>query len=449
MNDAELRAAVIRRFLDDHPGTPREAASAAADRYIGAVGSSTAESYATGGNPPITPDAFAPPQAGASSSAATFGTAPTAAATAGAPAGLAGLGTTDPADPGVVAKQATDSEASAFEDAVAGLGLTTNPADADVLDLLTTAGVDVDDPRVAQFIQNYGDKLLLPENSYLVSQLIEKYPSAPTTAYQAALQQSGFQGGFGAIEPEATAYTQAAKEGTSTTVSSARTKKFEEQPDTGWVRYSSGVLVDPETGQVHYDPTSSAPGSLKWQRENVPNWSDEKIAEWKKRLAQYGYISKDQAKTDGIDAVFLGALSSFHQNRYVNGGKPVASDLSALGAAGAASKPPLVDFEDMKNQIRSDVTEQFRRVMGRDPSSGELASWSQFVIDRGMTMQKDFRHKDYGSPSTMAAAEATEAMVSRLENSPQAEFLGDAAQENTAMRDALERSVMVTRSLAG
>jgi hypothetical protein len=54
-----------------------------------------------------------------------------------------------------------------------------------------------------------------------------------------------------------------------------------------------------------------------------------------------------------------------------------------------------------------------------------------------------------GLSSGAAAGEAVARIGERLEGTPQAEFLQDAEEENTRMRDALQQAVIVTNSLAG
>jgi hypothetical protein len=151
---------------------------------------------------------------------------------------------------------------------------------------------------------------------------------------------------------------------------------------------------------------------------------------------------------DQVDAAFLAALSTYHQYRYLNGGKPLVADAAAIGAAGG-TRPPIVNFRETRAQFENDVREQYRRVFGADPSEGELTTWTDFVIRKGMELQRKFRAEGQGSPAGMGATEAEERMISRLENSPQAEFLQESTEENTALRDSIQQAVIVTKSLAG
>jgi hypothetical protein len=54
-----------------------------------------------------------------------------------------------------------------------------------------------------------------------------------------------------------------------------------------------------------------------------------------------------------------------------------------------------------------------------------------------------------GLEAGAAAGEAVARIGLQLENTPQAEFLHEAEEENTRLRDALQQAVIVTNSLAG
>lgn len=310
--------------------------------------------------------------------------------------------------------------------------------------LLAQAGVNVDDPAVrAMLAEPAFQEILQGENAPgMLTFLRDAYPATPTTAYDQAVVESGFD--------QVTPYTPAARglaeQGTSIAEFRKSADTYQENPDTGWIRYPNGVLVSPD-GQIAYDPTSTAPGSLKWQREVVSEWSPEKVGQWADRLVQFGYLSKEQAKkVASNDPAFLGALASYHANRYVYG-KPVNGELTGAGAAG--DKPPLVDFEEMQAQTRNFVREQYRRVYGEDPTDGEVEAFSDAITRQAMTLQKRFRRQEMPGFSGMAATEAEERFVERLEGSPEATFLRESDEENTRLRDSLSQAVAVTNSLAG
>ena len=229
--------------------------------------------------------------------------------------------------------------------------------------------------------------------------------------------------------------------------------KFVRSPDTGWVRYVGDVLVDPNVplgapGAVVYGPTSTAPGSALWQQQVQTTWSDEKVAEWRKRLYEFGYLTKDQSKIKGApDLVMMSALTQYHEIRYQNGGKPLKADM-----AGVAGQPEYnLTAKDFQVVIRNDVREQFRNTFGNDPSDAELESWTRFVTQTSLRAQRNLTKKG-ASPSSAASAAAniaSETLVERIGETPQAQVMQDSLEENTSLRDALQSAVVATRSLAG
>lgn len=320
-----------------------------------------------------------------------------------------------------------------------------------VEDILRNAGVDVDNPAVQAMLAEPAIQELMQGEAApgFVTFMQENYPQPAATAYDQAMIESGFD----TFRPPPTEPGAMATLTSGTDEQIARfrreTPNFEENPATGWRRYPNGVLVSPD-GQIAFDPTSRAPGSLAWQRDVAAKWSPEKVQTWADRLVEFGYLTKEQAKkASSSDPGFLGALSAYHANRYVYG-KPVTGEQAGVnGAAAGSDKPPLVDFEDMKASTRGFVRDTYRQVYGQDPSEGEVAAMTDRIIAQAMDLQKMFRRKEYGGYSEMAASEAEARFIERLQTSPQGEFLRESEEENTRLRDALSQAVTVTRSLAG
>jgi hypothetical protein len=347
---------------------------------------------------------------------------------------------------GAPAQAKTQQEETQFTSAAANAGLYVPSEETDPLtnfeNMLKAAGVDMDAPEVQVLLQNMSPTALQNESllQAFAGQLAARYPDAPSTLYSQALEASGFGGAYvPTLNPQA-------QPGSPAPLSQP---KLRTQPETGWIQYANGVLVDPSQGAVIFDPSSSAPGSPKWQREVVSSWSGSKILEWRDRLHEYGYLAKEQTKSDSVDTTFLAALQAYHQARYLNGGKAIASDVAGLIDGTGGTKPPLVNFRETRAQFENDVREQYQRIFGQEPSDGELQTWTDFVIRKGMELQKKFRNQGQGSPAGMGATEAEERMIQALETSPQAQFLQDSEEENTALRDSLSRAISVTQSLAG
>lgn len=333
---------------------------------------------------------------------------------------------------------------SRFEQAVSKAGLQ-SPEEYDLESLLRAAGVDVEDPNVQLFIRTLPDDIPPDLLQFYVAQLATKYPSAPVTVYGQAFEASGFTGPqivMGVTTPSEL-------RGVPESQTVAGGKGFSVHPETGWIMYANGVLVNPGDGSVYFDPTSAAPGSPNWLRQVQTTWTEEQVMDWRKRLVEFGYLTKEQGKVKGIDQAFLDAIQAYHVNRYRNFGTSVPTDLAAIGQIGGQRFR--LTAEDFQAQIRGDVREQFRRVFGNEPSEAELDEWSRFVTQQAIRLQKVFEQKG-ATPSTalsLAATEAEERLIEELETSPEASFLRESVEENTRLRDALATAVVTARSLAG
>ena len=336
-------------------------------------------------------------------------------------------------------------QVSRFESATEKAGLQTpEQAAADLTTLLTQAGVDVTEPFVQRWIQTIPDDLPVETLQFYIAQLADKYPAVPVTQYAQALEASGFTGPLtqlGVTTPSEVAGV------TPSQVAAGR--GFSVQPDTGWIQYTNGVLVNPADGTVVFDPTSDAPGSPNWLQK-VQGWDESKVTEWRQRLYDNGWITKEQAKVKGVDQVFLDSLRSYHVARYQNFGKALPTDLAAMGSAGEDEFR--LTARDFQAQIRNDVREQWRRIFGDDPSDAELADWAQVVTRNALRLQKRYERRG-ATPSSalsLAATNAEERLVERVETSPEAELLAEAnSDENTRLRDAFAQAARVSAALGG
>lgn len=344
-----------------------------------------------------------------------------------------------------------EQEVSRFESATERAGLQ-SPDELDLDNMLAQAGVDTSAPEVQAFIRTIPDDLPVEVLRFYMAQLAQNYPSVPVTDYALALDESGFEA---AIPLAPAARGLAAYGMTPEDVRRLAGRNFEVQPDTGWIQYANGVLVDPtvpigSAGGVYFDPGSDAAGSPAWLQKVQSSWSPEKVAEWRKRLFDYGFLSQEQAKVKGVDAMLLTALSSYHIIRYQNFGKPIATDLATAGGAGADKFN--LTARDFQQQIQNDVREQYRRVFGDDPSDAELREWSQFVTNSAMKAQRRFERKG-ATPSSalsLAATEAEERLVAGFETSPEAEIIAEAnSDESTRLRDAFAQAARVSAALGG
>jgi hypothetical protein len=66
-----------------------------------------------------------------------------------------------------------------------------------------------------------------------------------------------------------------------------------------------------------------------------------------------------------------------------------------------------------------------------------------------MELERKYRRKGYSNYSGLAATEAEERFIEKLEQIPEAALLRESEEENTLLRESLQQAVIVTKSLAG
>ena len=360
----------------------------------------------------------------------------------------------DQAEAEAVAQRSGDTpeEVQSDVDVLEGAGFSVESAEDNLLDVLRANGIDVENQELRALVDQMGNEIAREYLPVIIPQFQQKFPAAPATIYSQAYELSGFDEPYrpdplDAYGPGATAV----REGGVEPAPASTLPPFETQDTTGWLQFKNGVLVDPSGSQgnmVFYDPSTVVPGSPRWFREVVMNWSEKKIVEWKKRLHEFGYLSKDDAKEPYNDITFRNALAAYHEQRYLNGGKPAMGDAS-IAKGSRAERAKLVNVrEEMGSQIRNSVRSVYRNVYGTDPTDGEVEAFSSTIFETAMELQRRFRNR-YDDPNTSAAVqEATEREIERIETSPSATFLRESEEENTRLRDSLERAVAATRGLA-
>ena len=340
---------------------------------------------------------------------------------------------------------AQDRAKDQFDQSLEKAGISNpNETGGNLLQALSGLPINTNDPelqRLAQTTQQQYNAGVIDEQ--MVALIASGVASNPkylkTSPYLEKLELAGFDGPYSQdplsqYGPGATAVREGG-------VVPPKLPPFRES-DQGWIQFANGVLVGPN-GEVEVDPTSDAPLSPSWQR-GIKDWSPEKIKEWKNTLVKYGYLTKDQAKSAEVTTGFIGALRLYHQNRYLNGGEPIANDDPA---SAGPERPKPVDLEDFSAQIRNDVREQYERIYGQQAGDGEVEMWSNYIIRQGMQMQRRNIRKYDTADTSGAAAEAEERFIEKLEHTPQARLLRESEEENTQMRDTFTRMAQVTDSL--
>ena len=358
---------------------------------------------------------------------------------------------TPPTEEETVAEQV---EGSRYVTALEEAGIATTLEEVNLEDLFRQNNIDLEDPEVQAILTKLQADLkgadtqaerdrLFGIVQISLKPLSEQHPAVPITPYQEALEMSGFTAGG---IPAATS-----PQDVRGFFHQRQMTGFAEQPDTGWIRYSNGVLVNPNVpigaaGGIVFEPGSDAPGSPGYLR-NVNTWSPEKVADWKQRLVKSGYLSKDMAKGKGVDLTFLDALRVYHETRYQHGGKPIDSNLA--GASGEAEYS--LTAHDFQEQIKNDVREFWDQSFGGEPSDAELQAWTRFTTQTALKAQRALERRDVptSTASGLAATEAEERLIREIQTSPQAVYQREALEENTSLRDALSSAVVATRSLSG
>lgn len=204
--------------------------------------------------------------------------------------------------------------------------------------------------------------------------------------------------------------------------------------------YANGVIADPSNGAVFYDPKNKAPGSPVWIT-NAQKWSEQKTANWRAELFQMGYVD---TKKGGWDQPLIDATRTYYNAKYLNGNRAVAAGQPGGGSA-ATSTPPF-DLHQLHASIQSQVQQQYQSVFGEDPSADELRSWTRFIINTGMSLQKGGARTSLSPSAALSEAEARAAR--QVTNSPEGSAMLDHQRENTTLHDSLVSAIAATNGLA-
>lgn len=191
---------------------------------------------------------------------------------------------------------------------------------------------------------------------------------------------------------------------------------------TGKIMYDNGAIYDPASGRTLYPPDSKTQatiqGSNAWLRDVQDRWSDDKVAEWRKKLANQGYqvVEKGGWGKDLVDALAL-----YHDTRYANFGKaiPLAPGAKA-GGEGAVSIRETFDKKALKQQTKGWGYDVF----GEDLDDDE----AEFFADRILDVAQKLARKHKGEWTTEQIHAGAEMRV-------QKEFAKD-----PAVSDALEEA---------
>lgn len=319
-----------------------------------------------------------------------------------------------------------------------------------ILSLYKRSGIDIQDGRAqssAQALATAPDAQTQQATlQAAVPQLQEQIP-ADRGAYQQALQQYGLQNVQFPAPATVDTSDRVGTGGDYRTGRGPTPRQVREQnrnnnyiTKSGVFYFRNGVIADPNTGNVYYPSKDSIAGSPIWMVDAQKNWSLDKVNQWRSQLREVGY---DVAKSGAWDSTLNAATQDYYKNKYLNGGNVLPL---APGAPGAKpERPPAFDLHQMNATIQNQVVQQFQSVYGQDPTDEELKSWTNRIIQIGMSLQ---RGGDATRMTPDAALSEAEARAARsIVHSPEGEAAIAHADENTTLHDALTTAIAATRGL--
>ncbi len=202
---------------------------------------------------------------------------------------------------------------------------------------------------------------------------------------------------------------------------------------TGQILFPNGVIADPASGGVlfpHNDP--EAEGSAAWLREIQDSWSDNQVAKWRKRLANYGY---EVAEEGGMAMDLVNALRDYHTTRYLNYGKP----LKVAPHAGRSRVRDTVDMAAVRERIAG-----WGEVLWQEPLGANEAGW---LTERFIELHQELSRKHPGwTPEQVAAGAELRTQKQFLKTPEVSDRLEDLEEEE--MDTSLEESLYSAAQIA-
>jgi hypothetical protein len=190
---------------------------------------------------------------------------------------------------------------------------------------------------------------------------------------------------------------------------------------------------------IFYPPGKKVPGSYVWLDKTVGTWDATKVAEWKSKLVELGYLPKD-AKVDANSETFQTALRNYWTSYYMHRGQ--ATTLDEFSGGYSPGSDSFTSAAVLRGSIDANVTETYRGLYGIDPPQIELDTWR----DRIVKIANQLQHRQDLDLGT-AVNEATSRSVQKLESTPGAQFVTGNVEENTRLRDMIVRSVQVAQGM--
>lgn len=209
---------------------------------------------------------------------------------------------------------------------------------------------------------------------------------------------------------------------------------------TGKIMYPNGAIFDPSTGRTLY-PTrpkdaENIAGSEAWLSKIQDSWSDAKIAEWRKKLANQGY---EVAEKGGFADDLRGALYEYHNLRYSNFGKPLAkSPMQDINTREAVRET--VDFQSLKQEAKTWGQVPF----GEDLSDDEADWLADKMVRKMVKLAKE--HPSWTQEQVQTGAQAR--VMNQFSEEPQVKALVQ-EQEDQEVSYKIRDSIVGVSQLLG
>lgn len=281
--------------------------------------------------------------------------------------------------------------------------------------VLAAAGVHPD--QIRRILANPSHLDLVAANPKLAQEFARAYPASHVVPYYETARELGFPEPVG-MQADPRENPELMKPGAVGTLTSP----------TGAKKLPNGVIIDPNTGTVHFPPNDpTVAGSPAWLQQ-ATSWDQERVKKWRKELTKLGYLGSPKG---GVDVAFIDALREYHTFRYVYGdGKPI-SKVSEEAKVAAEDFGGVLD----KSVLRGEVRGWFQAAYGDDPSDDELEFWTDRLRSTSLRLA---RNRDWEPAEAASVARARQ--QERFLQSPEAQLFQEGREieeENTKLRDSI------------
>lgn len=220
------------------------------------------------------------------------------------------------------------------------------------------------------------------------------------------------------------------------------------QNEMGWWQSEEGVIIDPTQGEAGVlfptrdtgiDP-ANVPGSAQWMAKIQDEWSDEKADKWRKMLWDQGYSAAGlQSDKGGMGHDLVGALRTYHLNRYLSGGK-VTPLMPTAATGNAAAVRETIDKVALMEMVKPWGEVAF----GEELSEDEAAYFANKNADLQIELAR--KHPEWSLAQVQESAEIR-TQKEFMETPGVKGAMRDAEEDE--MDDSLRESIVSIAQLSG